>query len=51
MNFDVAMTDDVNDMATKHLLSFFAQGELQEDLCFGLWSPSPRRLKSHRDSR
>lgn len=40
MTFDVAMTDEVNDMATKHLLSFFEQGELQEELCFGLWSPS-----------
>ena len=40
MSFDVAMTDDVNDMATKHLLSFFAQGQIQEELCFGLWSPS-----------
>ena len=40
MSFDVAMTDDVDDMATKHLLSFFAQGELQEELCFGLWTPS-----------
>ena len=40
MSFDVAMTDNVNDMATKHLLSFFAQGEPQEELCFGLWSPS-----------
>ena len=40
MSFDVAMTEDVNDMATEHLLAFLSQGELQEELCFGLWTPS-----------
>ena len=40
MTFDVAMTADVDGIATKHLLSFIGRGQLQEDLCFGLWVPS-----------
>ena len=34
------MTADVDRIATKHLLSFIKRGQLQEDLCFGLWIPS-----------
>ena len=40
MTFDVAMTADVDAVATGHLLSFIRRGELQEELCFGLWVPS-----------
>ena len=40
MNYDVALTEDVNAKATEHLLSFFSTGKLQEDLCFALWTQS-----------
>ena len=40
MNFDIAMTEDINVMARAHLLSFLTKGQLQEDLCFALWTPS-----------
>ena len=40
MIYDVALTEDVNVKVTDHLLSFFSNGQLQEDLCFALWTRS-----------
>lgn len=37
---DVVMTQEAEQTATEHLLQHYNQGQLQEDLCFGLWRPS-----------
>lgn len=40
MKYDVVMTYEANQTATRHLLQHYQQGERQEDLCFALWRPS-----------
>ena len=40
MNFDVILTEEAHNTATKHLLQHYEHGEIQEDLCFALWRPS-----------
>ena len=40
MSYDVVITEQTNDSATHHLLSHLRRGRYQEDLCFGLWTPS-----------
>ena len=40
MNYEVAMTLEVSDTASAHLLQHYAAGGYQEDLCFALWRPS-----------
>lgn len=37
---EVALTAEVNGVACRHLLQHYRDGKLQEDLCFGLWTPS-----------
>ena len=37
---EVVLTSEANDAACDHLLQHRRRGELQEDLCFGLWTPS-----------
>ena len=37
---EVALTAEANSAACRHLLQHYKSGELQEDLCFGLWTPS-----------
>lgn len=37
---EVVLTDEANRAACRHLLQHYAKGYLQEDLCFGLWTPS-----------
>ena len=37
---EVVLTDEANRAACRHLLQHYAKGRLQEDLCFGLWTPS-----------
>lgn len=37
---EVALTAEANSAACRHLLQHYKNGELQEDLCFGLWTPS-----------
>ena len=37
---EVVLTGEANDTACRHLLQHFEVGSLQEDLCFGLWTPS-----------
>lgn len=36
MNYSVALTEDIHEMASKHLI----RSDGQEDLCFALWLPS-----------
>ena len=43
MNYDVVLTHEANQTATKHLLKHYQQGERQEDLCFALWRSSTGR--------
>lgn len=40
MIYEAALTDDANTSACAHLLKHYAQGKVQEDLCFALWRPS-----------
>lgn len=37
---EVVLPCDTNQTACKHLLQHYAKGVVQEDLCFGLWTPS-----------
>ena len=37
---EVVLTSEANDAACDHLLQHHRRGKLQEDLCFGLWTPS-----------
>lgn len=43
MRLDAALTDATDSLAKSHLLRHFREGQLQEDLCFGLWYPSRGR--------
>ena len=40
---EVALTEEANREACRHLLQHYDKGRLQEDLCFGLWTPSRGR--------
>ena len=40
MRREVVLTEESHLKAKEHLLSFFDQGVVQENLCFGLWYPS-----------
>ena len=40
MQLDVVLAQGINEIATSHLLAHVEDGKRQEDLCFGLWSPS-----------
>ena len=40
MSYDVVLTHEADQAATKHLLKHYGQGKLQEDLCFALWRSS-----------
>ncbi len=37
---EVALTSESNEIACDHLLQHYRRGKCQEDLCFGLWTPS-----------
>ena len=37
---EVVLTGEANRIACRHLLQHYQKGERQEDLCFGLWTPS-----------
>ena len=37
---EVVLTSEANETACGHLLQHYRSGKLQEDLCFGLWTPS-----------
>ena len=37
---EVVLTGEANNTACRHLLQHYDAGTLQEDLCFGLWTPS-----------
>lgn len=37
---EVIFTSESNEVACDHLLQHYRQGKQQEDLCFGLWTPS-----------
>ena len=37
---EAAITSEANETACDHLLKHYRQGRQQEDLCFGLWTPS-----------
>lgn len=37
---EVLLTGQANQNACAHLLQHYKQGQVQEDLCFGLWTPS-----------
>ncbi len=37
---EVVLTEEANRAACRHLLQHYVKGEVQEDLCFGLWTPS-----------
>ena len=38
--YEVLLTSDANEEACSHLLQHYQRGNVQEDLCFGLWTPS-----------
>ena len=40
---EVALTSEANRAACDHLLQHYRHGRCQEDLCFGLWTPSTGR--------
>ena len=40
MSVDAVLSHEANQSATSHLLQHFNSGDLQEDLCFALWTPS-----------
>ena len=44
---EVLLTAKANQNACAHLLQHYKQGQVQEDLCFGLWTPSTGR---HRET-
>lgn len=37
---EAVLTSEANEAACSHLLQHYRQGRQQEDLCFGLWTPS-----------
>lgn len=37
---EVVLTEEADRAACRHLLQHYAKGHVQEDLCFGLWTPS-----------
>ena len=37
---EVVLTEEANRTACRHLLQHYDEGTFQEDLCFGLWTPS-----------
>ena len=37
---EVVLTDEANKTACRHLLQHYERGAMQEDVCFGLWTPS-----------
>lgn len=37
---EVVLTDEANKEACRHLLQHYEKGAMQEDVCFGLWTPS-----------
>ena len=37
---EVLLTEHANEEACSHLLQHYEAGDMQEDLCFGLWTPS-----------
>ena len=37
---EAVLTSEANEAACNHLLQHYRQGRQQEDLCFGLWTPS-----------
>lgn len=37
---EVVLTEEANRAPCRHLLQHYAKGQVQEDLCFGLWTPS-----------
>ena len=45
MNYEVAMTVEVSEASSAHLLQHYAGGFCQEDLCFALWRPSTGSLR------
>ena len=38
--YEALLTAEANETACAHLLQHYKQNEIQEDLCFGLWTPS-----------
>ena len=45
MNPEVAMTREVSDTASAHLLQHYTAGGYQDDFCFALWRPSTGGLR------
>ena len=45
MIYEAVFNGAVDDDISRHLLSHFHKGEMQEDLCFGLWRPSTGRTR------